>query len=136
LQIDKQPSEVKNIWHTRDDDLDPLPSWRWSFDHETDMEGVEQRELLQKILEQAHLSERFEIVIRMVTIEEATLEDAARELGVTKERARQMHIQALRRLRSAQFKITGISPWKVYQEVTTWRYYSRMQRQIRQESGR
>jgi len=99
LQIAKQPSEVRVIWHTRDDELEPLPSWRWSFDHQTDMESVEQRELLEKILESAGMNEREEIVLRMLTIEDYTLEEIGQVLGVTKERVRQIEVRTLEKLR-------------------------------------
>ncbi len=134
LQIAKQPSEVKAIWYSRDEELEPLPSWRWSFDHQTDLEAVEQRELLEKILESAGMNEREEIVLRMITMEDCTLEEAGQVLGVTKERARQMHLHVLRKLRKAQWRHTGIAPWQVWKDVTTWTHYSWQMRQARREA--
>ena len=135
LQIAKQPSEVRVIWHTRDDELEPLPSWRWSFDHQTDMESVEQRELLEKILESAGINEREEIVLRMLTIEDYTLEEIGQVLGVTKERVRQMHLKVIRKLRKAQWGHTGIAPSNVWKDVTTWQHYRYMQQQDRRDKA-
>jgi DNA-directed RNA polymerase specialized sigma24 family protein len=134
LQTASLPSEVKAIWYSRDEELEPLPSWRWSFDHQTDLEAVEQRDLLEKILESAGMNEREEIVLRMLTIEGYTLEEIGQVLGVTKERVRQMEIRILRKLRKAQWRYTGIPPWEVHSDIIHWQYYRREQERARREA--
>ena len=126
------PSEVKKLWYSRDDELDDLPSWQWSFEMEADMDHVEQRDLITKILEQTPLTDREEIVVRMLVIEETTLDDVGFELGVTKERVRQIYLKAIRRLRTHQKKITGLDAWPLDCEVMTWNRYSWMQREARE----
>ena len=126
------PSEVKKLWYSRDDELDDLPSWQWSFEMQTDMDHVEQRDLMAKILEQTPLTDREEIVVRMLVIEETTLDDVGLELGVTKERVRQIYLKAIRRLRTHQKKITGLDAWPWDCEVMTWNRYRWMQREARE----
>ena len=43
LGVVNLPSEVKTIWHSRDEELPELPSWRWSFQHQADLQQVEDR---------------------------------------------------------------------------------------------
>lgn len=122
LQTASMPSEVKQIWYSRDEELEPLPSWRWSWQHQTNMEHVEQRELAIKILECVRLDDRHQLVLQRRIFEDATLEDIAKELGVGKERVRQMENKILRHLRKVQNRFTGIDPWALTRaEVTTWR---------------
>lgn len=123
------PSEVKKIWYSRDDELEPLPSWRWSWQYETDVEDSERRELATKILDSLALSDRYLLVLQRRIFEDATLDDVAEELGVTKERVRQMELKVLRHLRKVQNKFTGINPWELSRaEVTTWRGWTWRQR--------
>lgn len=118
------PSEVKQIWHTRDDELEPLPQHKWSFDYITDLEQVEQRELLEKILEEAiHLNEQHWLVLRMRILGDCTLEEVGQELGVGRERVRQIEFRMLLILRAVQYKFTGIRLGYYDSEVTTWRQW-------------
>lgn len=125
------PSEVKKLWYSRDEELEPLPSWRWSFEMQADMEQLEQRDMLVKILQSTPLTEREELAIRMVVVEEATLDEVGQELNVTKERARQIFLRGIRRLRTHQIKVTRVAVWSLDCEVMTWNRYSWMQRQKR-----
>lgn len=122
LNIASLPSEVKAIWYSRDEELPELPQHRWSWELQTDMEEVERRELASKILECVHLTDRYQLVLQRRIIEEATLEEVAEELAITKERVRQMELKILRHLRTVQKRFTGINPWDLTRaEVTTWR---------------
>jgi len=123
------PSEVKKIWFSRDEELPELPQHRWSWELQDDMEQVEQRELAIKILESVALNDRHQLVLLRRIFEDATLDDIAEELGVTKERVRQMELKVLRHLRKVQNKFTGINPWDLTRaEVTTWRGWTWRQR--------
>lgn len=133
LMTKNLPSEVKKLWYSRDDEMEELPSWRWSFEMQADMEQLEQRDLITKILEQTPLTEREEFVVRMLVIEETTLDDAGFELGVTKERVRQIYMKAIRRLRTHQKKITGTDAWFRDCEVMTWNRYRRLQHEARSQ---
>lgn len=116
------PSEVKSIWYSRDDELPELPQHRWSWQYETDVEEAERRELAIKILDSFALTDRYLLVLQRRIFEDATLDDIAEELGVTKERVRQMELKVLRHLRKVQNRFTGINPWDLSRaEVTTWR---------------
>ena len=116
------PSEVKQIWYSRDDELPELPQHKWSWQLQDDIEQIEMRELVIKILESVALDDRHQLVLLRRIVEEATLEEVGEELGVGKERVRQMEGKVLRRLRQVQNKFTGINPWELsLAEVTTWR---------------
>jgi RNA polymerase sigma factor (sigma-70 family) len=116
------PSEVKKIWFSRDEELPELPQHRWSWELQDDMEQIEQRELAVKILESVALDKRHVFVLHRRIIDEATLQEVSEELGVTRERVRQMELKVLRHLRKVQNRFTGINPWDLSRaEVTTWR---------------
>ena len=132
LMTESLPSEVKKIWYSREDELEPLPSWRWSFQHQTDLEQVEQRELLVKILEATILTDNEAKAIEMVAIGGATFEDLADEISVTRTRAQQIYHHAIRKLRKMQAGFTGIPTWDLLSEIYTWRAYS----SIRRHKGR
>ena len=132
LMTESLPSEVKKLWYSRDDELEPLPSWRWSFQHQTDLEQVEQRELLVKILEATILTDNEAKAIEMVAIGSATFADLSDELGVSPPRALQIYNHAIRKLRKMQAAFTGIPTWDLLSEIYTWRAYS----SIRRHKGR
>lgn len=131
LMTKSLPSEIKKLWYSRDEELEDLPSWRWSFEMQTDMEQFEQRDLITKILAKTPLTDREEVAIMMMVIEESTLDDVGQELNVTKERARQIFLRGIRRLRTHQIKVTRVPVWSMDCEVTTWNRYSRMQHEAR-----
>jgi RNA polymerase sigma factor (sigma-70 family) len=123
LQIAAIPSEVRTIWHTRDEELPELPRQGWSWQHEDNLDQVERRELLTKILIDAPLTERQELVIRMLVVEELTLVEIGQQLSLSKERVRQIYKVAMRRLRRYQMGITGISVYELDCEVMTWNHW-------------
>lgn len=114
-------SQVKELWYSRDDELPELPRHNWSFDLVTDMEPVENRDLLFKILEDCPLTDREMLAIRLIEHEGYTLDEAAQELDCSRERARQIHMKTMRKIRSHQIKITGQKLYELECEVTTWR---------------
>lgn len=129
LNIASNPSEVNRIWYSRDEELEPLPAWRWSFDYVTDLEQVEQRELLEKILEAADLSERHSLVLQRRVLEHCTLEEVGKELGITTARVRQIERKVLWRLRQLQERFTGVNRFELIRaEVMTWRRWSWIER--------
>ena len=128
LMTETLPSEVKKIWYSRDDELEPLPSWCWSWQHQTDLEQVEQRELLVKILEATILSDKEAKAIEMVAIGNSTFADLADELDVTDSRAQQIYNNGIRKLRKMQAGFTGIPVWDVLSEIYTWRAFRSIRR--------
>jgi len=134
LMTAQLPSEVKRIWYTRDDELPELPRHRWSFELQSDMEQVEQRELVIKLLEAFCFTDREELVVQMLVMDGATQEEVGKELGVTKERVRQIYMKAMRKARTRQKAVTGEQLWHMDCEVTTWTQYRWMQRQMRREA--
>jgi DNA-directed RNA polymerase sigma subunit (sigma70/sigma32) len=135
LQTASLPSEVKRIWYSRDDELPELPRHRWSFELQSDMEQVEQRELVVKLLETICFTDREDLVVQMLVMDGATLEEAGQELGVTKERIRQIYMKAMRKARTRQKSVTGAQLWHMDCEVTTWRHYSWEQQQNRRRTN-
>lgn len=128
LMTKNLPSEIKKLWYSRNEELEPLPSWRWSFEMESNLDHVEERDFLTKILSVKPLLEREEKVIWLVLIEEQTFKDVGLQLGVTQERVRQIYLKAIRKLRTRQKEITGITLWSMDCEVTTWNRYKYQQR--------
>lgn len=92
-------SEVKVLWFTRNQELPELPSWRWSFHHQADMKQLEDRDVVKTLLERTKLTEREDLVIRMVIVEDCTMQDVGAFLNVTHERVRQILNKGLRKLR-------------------------------------
>jgi DNA-directed RNA polymerase sigma subunit (sigma70/sigma32) len=135
LQTASLPSEVKRIWYSRDDELPELPRHRWSFELQSDMEQVEQRELVVKLLETICFTDREDLVVQMLVMDGATLEEAGQELGVTKERIRQIYMKAMRKARTRQKSVTGAQLWHMDCEVTIWRHYSWEQQQNRRRTN-
>jgi RNA polymerase sigma factor (sigma-70 family) len=123
LQIAAIPSEVRTIWHTRDAELPELPRQGWSWQHEDNLDQVEHRELLTKILTDAPLTERQEQVIRLLVVEELTLAEVGQQLSISGQRVRQIYKQSMRRLRRYQGDITGISVYELDCEVMTWNHW-------------
>jgi DNA-directed RNA polymerase sigma subunit (sigma70/sigma32) len=135
LQTASLPSEVKRIWYSRDDELPELPRHRWSFELQSDMEQVEQRDLVVKLLKAFCFTDREDLVVQMLVMDGATLEEAGQELGVTKERVRQIYMKAMRKARTRQHAVTGMKIWGGDCEVTTWRRYSWEQQQDRRRTN-
>jgi RNA polymerase sigma factor (sigma-70 family) len=86
------------------------------------MELFEAKDLLNKILIDAPLSDRQMLVIELVVIEELTHEEIGQRFNVTRERVRQIYLRAMRKLRDHQAKVTGISPYGLG-EVMTWSHW-------------
>ena len=122
LNVQSIPSEVKKIWYSRDEELPELPRHKWSWQLEDDMELFEAKDLLNKILIDAPLSDRQMLVVELWAIEELTLEEISQRIDLTRERVRQIYIHAMRKLRSHQAKVTGISPYGLG-EVMTWSHW-------------
>jgi len=120
LQTASLPMAVRHLWYTKDEELPELPRQGWSWQHEDNMDQVERRELLTKILTDAPLSDRKALVIELVVIEELTYTEIGLRLGVTRERVRQLYFNAICRLRAHQFQITGIPAYERDCEVMSW----------------
>lgn len=123
LMTDTLPSEVKTIWYSRDEELPELPQHKWSWELQDDMELVEAKDLLFKILADAPLTDREMLAIKLIAHEEYTFEEAGEALDCTKERARQIYLKGMRNLRRHQQKITGVHLWELDCEVMTWRHW-------------
>jgi RNA polymerase sigma factor (sigma-70 family) len=123
LMTESLPSEVKRIWYSRDDELPELPRHKWSWQLQDDMELFEAKDLLFKILADARLTDREMLAIKLVAHDDLTLKEAGQELGCTQERARQIYLKGMRKLRRHQQTITGVHLWELDCEVTTWNHW-------------
>jgi RNA polymerase sigma factor (sigma-70 family) len=123
LMTETLPSEVKKIWYSRDEELPELPRHKWSWQLQDDMDLVEAKDLLFKILADAALTDREMLVIKLIVHDELTLKEAGHELGCTQERARQIYLKGMRKLRRHQQKITGVHLWELDCDVTTWNHW-------------
>jgi RNA polymerase sigma factor (sigma-70 family) len=121
LMTDSLPSEVKAIWYSRDAELPELPKHGWSWELQTDIEAIEKHDLVVKLLEAIPLTEREDLVVRLVVLENETFRDVGDQLDCTTERARQIYMKAIRKLRTKQAAVTGIAIWPYECEINTWR---------------
>jgi len=134
LQTASLPSEVKRIWYSRDEELPELPRHGWSWELQTDMTEVENRELVTKLLEAIDFTEREDLVVRLIVIELETFRDVAEQLGISVARVQQIYNKAMRRARTKQRMVTGIAPWEVHSDIIHWQYYRRQQERARREA--
>jgi len=118
------PSEVLSIWYSRNDELPELPRDGWSWEMEGDMEHVERRQLLTKILTDAPLTDRHALVIELVVIEELMFVEIGLRLSVCGQRVRQIYGDAIRILRRHQQQFTGTPAFEVYDGVTSYRQWN------------
>lgn len=93
------PSEVKQIWYSKDDQLPELPREGWSWQHEDNHDQLELRNILIKILIDVPLSDREQLVIKLVVIDEFTLKEIGKQFGVSGARVQQIYARAMRKLR-------------------------------------
>ena len=128
LMTETLPHEVKAIWYSRDAELPELPRHGWSLEHQTDTEAIEKHDLVIKLLEAIPLTEREDLVVRLVVLENETFQDVGKQLDCTTERARQIYMKAMRKLRTRQKAVTGFEVWQYECEVTTWRGWRYIQK--------
>jgi DNA-directed RNA polymerase specialized sigma subunit len=105
LQLMQQPSATREIWHTRNDELEPSHEWGLLCLHEHDpTQLVEDRDFVQKLLVNAGLKPREMKVVNLYFVHGYTLEEIAVRLDSwthTRERIRQIRGQALEKLKLA-----------------------------------
>jgi DNA-directed RNA polymerase specialized sigma subunit len=105
LQLMQQPSATREIWHTRNDELEPSHEWGLLCLHEHDpTQLVEDRDFVQKLLVNAGLKPREMKVVNLYFVHGYTLEEIAVRLDSwthTRERIRQIRGKALEKLKHA-----------------------------------
>lgn len=143
LKIMDCPNEVRDIWHTRDNELPDLPAHKWSFEYECNLDHVDDGELLEKIFEATpNLTKQEKQVIFMRFLDENTIQEVAKRLLVTPVRCRQIEAKALRKLRHRAVSIGKDCGMEIYNygETTTWRgwlnFKQEKARQLEQEQER
>ena len=122
LDIMNQPSMVRQIWFSRNDELPELPTVDEPPQEPDTLDHVATRDLLKKIIEKTPLTLREEIVIIRRFVYGDTLDEAASKIGVTQERCRQIEIKALRKLKH-RGRLFGeeFGEGGSWGRVTTWR---------------
>jgi hypothetical protein len=109
LNIKSLDHRIRDIWYTRNDELKPLPEFGYSM-AEPDLEGVEDRDLILKLLsikdgmylvnrEGGVLSVREESVIFMYYYMDLTFTEIGWCFKRTCTRIQQIHDKAIRKLR-------------------------------------
>ena len=126
LDIMNQPSMVRQIWFSRNDELPELPTVDEPHQEPDTLDHVATRDLLKKIIDKTTLTLREEIVIIRRFVYGDTLDEAASKIGVTQERCRQIEIKALRKLKH-RGRLFGeeFGEGGSWGEVTTWREWVR-----------
>lgn len=112
LNVMSLPSEIRNIWYSRNDDLPELPRFGWLWQQQADFELLAERELLIKFLEKTELTTREEQVIKLYVIEEYTYKEIGGIMNVGPSRINQILNKSLRRLRKNKESIIGIKEWE------------------------
>ena len=122
LDIMNQPSMVRQIWFSRNDELPELPTVDEPPQEPDTLDHVATRDLLKKIIDKTTLTLREEIVIIRRFVYGDTLDEAASKIGVTQERCRQIEIKALRKLKH-RGRLFGeeFGEGGSWGRVTTWR---------------
>lgn len=113
--------KVGDLWRSRHQEpdrqeFDSLPDWMTAdpISHE-DLADVQC--LIQEAIES--LTKREALVIRMRFWDELTLEGCAKILGVTQERARQIELKAIRKLRSPSIRLK-LRDYSLWSEWYQW----------------
>ena len=130
LNVASLPSAVKQIWYSRDDEPPPCEPHGWSWEQVTEPD-YEALDLIRKILDATPLTERETQAIWLHVIEGNTLDEIGEVMNCTRERVRQIIGKGLRRLRTYQEQVTGVSPFDIDPEVSTWRGWQWAKRSIR-----
>ena len=105
LQLMQQPSATREIWHTRNDELEPSPQWGLSCFYEHDpTQLAEDKDFVRKLLSE-------EKVVHLCILQGHTLDETAKHMGLWdgysyRERIRQIRIKAIRKLIDAAHKLT------------------------------
>jgi DNA-directed RNA polymerase sigma subunit (sigma70/sigma32) len=99
---------------TNDKDDEGRPLGNFIADTDTDVAQEAEQRLMRQYLLSAldHLPDRLALVLRLRYLGERqrTLEEVGREIGTTRERARQLEKEALERLRSPEHGLIGLQP--------------------------
>ena len=140
LDIMNQPSMVRQIWFSRNDELPELPTVDEPPQEPDTLDHVATRDLLKKIIDKTTLTLREEIVIIRRFVYGDTLDEAALKLDVTRERCRQIEAKAIRKFRARAVPLGRDFGLEVYEwgEITTWRGWLRSiaEREMERERAR
>ena len=106
LGIAELPSEVRQIWYSRNEEPKPCGRPLKRLASETDeLETFAHKDYAHKLIEITPLTQREEIIIAMHICAGFTLKEVAEALDVTPERIRQIVLKTLRKFRRAVGKL-------------------------------
>lgn len=110
LDIRNLPNEVRLIWYSRNKDLPEMPT-TGTLDvfQQTDDDLEDKVDLIRRLILITPLTKQEDLAITMNVLEDYTLEDVGRILGVTRERVRQILSKGLRKFRRYHFMLTDDS---------------------------
>lgn len=100
LGTDTMPSQVRTIWYTKDEELEPDEGYKLCDREWEDFQSVEKRidnrSVILCLLDR--LTEKEQDIMVMRFVDEMTLEEVGKEYGVTRERIRQIENKAIRKM--------------------------------------
>ena len=100
------PSEVREIWYSRNDKMKRSPRLAIvPLAEPSELEVLAAKDYAHKLIEITPLSQREEMIVAMHICAGYTLQEIAQTMGVTQERIRQIVIKALRKFRMAASKL-------------------------------
>lgn len=100
-------SEVKTLWYNRHIDPAPCEPVDTYWPSYTDPDILLMQDFVQKLVFITPLNDNEERAIMLCVIDTCTLREAGQEIGVTRERVRQILIKALRKFRTHHKELTG-----------------------------
>lgn len=92
-------AETHKIWLTRNAEIDFCEPCGWSWQLKTDNEHLLKKDFAKKLLEISNLTDQQTKAIFYCVLDNYTFDDAGLEMNISKERVRQVVLQALRKIR-------------------------------------
>jgi len=106
-------SEIKSIWYSRHIELELCEPVDTYLPTCTDPELMLRQDFARRLVAITPLTEVEEQVVVLRVLDNCTLQEAGKEIGISAERVRQIFMKAMRKFRTCQAKLTGMNLWEL-----------------------